>query len=185
MNQHYTKNQRTRRYIIGATPTPERHRHLGGLRCEFIKAKYAPHALVSRYRARWASPLDLYRDKEIIDNDQHQAGLRFGRAYHRAMSGEAACRERSRRIDSHETPNMSDGLQRALDCVEQTYAALSSDTVGAMIDVCAYERRQRPQRRSASCAKDLDVWRLNGAWHLQSFVTTGKVKFTRIKLVCL
>ena len=140
MNKHYTKNQGTRRYIIGATPTPERHRHLGGLRCEFIKAKHTPNTLLSRYRARWASPLDLYRSKQIIDRNQHQAGLRFGRAYHHAVSSEPACHERSRRIDSSATSDITDGLQQALDYVEQAYAALSSDTVGVMIDVCAHER---------------------------------------------
>ena len=100
MNKHYAKNQSASRYKYGAIPTTERHRHLGGLRHQFIKAEDDPNALVGRYRARWASPLDLYRDKQIIDRTQHQAGLRFGRSYHHAVSGGAACRERSRRIDS-------------------------------------------------------------------------------------
>jgi len=140
MNKHKTRNRKTSRYITGATPTPERHRHQGGLRHQFIKARDVSGASVGRYRARWASPLDLYRDRQVINRAQHQAGLQFGRAYHHAVSSDPACRERSRRIDSPELSDISDGLQRALAYVEQAYAALLSDTIGVMIDVCAYER---------------------------------------------
>ena len=140
MNKHYAKNQSASRYKYGAIPTTERHRHLGGLRHQFIKAEDDPNALVGRYRARWASPLDLYRDKQIIDRAQHQAGLRFGRSYHHAVSGEAACRERNRRIDSPTTPDMSDSLRQALDFVEQAHASLTSDTFNVVIDVCAYAK---------------------------------------------
>jgi hypothetical protein len=140
MNKPYTKNRRASRYVTGATPTAERHRHQGGFHREFIKADGSSGKLVKRYRARWASPLDLYHDRQIIDRPQHQAGLRFGRAYHHVVSSEVACRERSRRIDNPETPDISDGLQLALKFVEQTYAALTSDTVNVMIDVCAYAK---------------------------------------------
>lgn len=138
MNKHYDQNQKTSRYIFGAFPTPERYRKLGGFRREFIKPDDMSGAMVQRYRARWATPLDLYRDKQVIDRAQYLAGLQFGRSYHHAVSSEPACRERSRRIDSPETADMSDGLRQALAYVEQVYAAISSDTVNVMIDVCAY-----------------------------------------------
>ena len=140
MNKHYAKNQRPSRYIIGAAPTPERHRHLGGFRRKFIKADDASGAVVQRYRARWASPLDLYRDKQIIDRGQFLAGLRFGRIYRYAVSSELACHERARRIDSPSTPDGSDSLQRALAYVEQAHAALTSDTMNVVIDVCAHAK---------------------------------------------
>ncbi len=140
MNKHNTENHKQGKYRIGAVPTPERHRKMGGLRRGFVETDSASGIFVQRYRARWASPLDLYRDRKFIDRAQHVAGLRFGRAYHHAVSSEPACRERGSRIDSPETSDISDSLQQALEYVEQAHAALSSDTVHVVIDVCAYAR---------------------------------------------
>lgn len=138
MNKHYDQNQKTSRYIFGTPPTPERYRKLGGFRREFVKPDDTSGAMVQRYRARWATPLDLYRDKQVIDRGQYLAGLQFGRSYHHAVSSEPACRERSRRIDSPASSDLSENLQQALAYVEQAYGAISTDTVNIMIDVCAY-----------------------------------------------
>ena len=144
MDKHTSKNQKVDKYVLGIAPTAERQRHQGGFRREYVKADGSAGIAVQRYRARWPAPLDLYLDMEIIDRDQHQAGLQFGRAYRQAVSNEAACHERARRIDSppaaSDMSDTPDGLQRALDYVEQAYAALSSDVFNTMTDVCAYER---------------------------------------------
>ena len=137
MHTHKNKNPRTSRYKTAAAPTLERRGKMGGFRREYIKVN---GAVVKRYRARWATPLDLYHDQQLIDAVQHQAGVQFGQSYNLAVSSEPACLERSRRIDSPAMLNTSDDLQLALAYVEQAYDALTADTVGVVIDVCAYER---------------------------------------------
>lgn len=137
MHNHKNKNPRTSRYKTAAAPTSERCRKMGGFRREAIKVN---GTIVKRYRARWATPLDLYHDQQLIDAVQHQAGVQFGQSYNLAVSSEPACLERRRRIDSPAALNASGDLQRALTYVEQAYDALTADTVGAVIDVCAYER---------------------------------------------
>ena len=166
MNKHNTENHKHSKYGIGAVPTPERHRKMGGLRRGFVETDSASGIFVQRYRARWASPLDLYRDKKLINRAQHLAGLRFGRAYHHAVASEPACRERGSRIDSPETADASDCLTQALEYVEQAYAALSSDTVHVVIDVCAYAR---PVTNSEALGKlNKGLGRLALEWGLAS-----------------
>jgi len=140
MNKHYPKNHKPSEYRLGAFPTTERCRHMGGFRRTFIKADDASGAVVQRYRARWASPLDLYRDKQIINRAQFLAGLRFGRIYQYAVSSKTAYSDRASRIDSPSPRNTSDSLLRALAYVEQAHASLSSETMSVVIDVCAHAR---------------------------------------------
>jgi len=140
------KKYKPRRFVISELPTPERCRKMGGFRHQYVKVGNGRGMAILRCRARWASPLDLYRDRQVIDHAQYQAGLQFGRSYRYAIAGEAACHERSRRIDNPETSDMNEGLLRALACVEQAHAALSADTVNVVIDICAYAQPAENQR---------------------------------------
>ena len=157
-----TRNQKTRPLVRGVMPTQERRSRLGGVQGEYIP--HDRHTDVLRYRARWASPLDMYREKQIIDPAQHQAGLRFGSAYQRAVSSAEAFFERSRRIDSPEAQAQSEAIQRALAYVEQAYEALSSDTVGVVIDVCAYQQPVSSPEAFGTLRKGLG--RLAVTWHM-------------------
>ncbi len=156
------RNQKIRPLVRGTMPTQERRSRLGGIFGEYIP--HDRHTDILRYRARWASPLDLYRDRQMIDPAQHQAGLRFGSAYQRAVSSAGACFERSRRIDSPTSETQSKALQRALAYVEQAYNTLSSDTVDIVIDVCAYEQPVSSPEALNKLSKGLG--RLAVSWHL-------------------
>lgn len=147
-----TKKNASRRKPLGEKPSPQRFGHTGGLCRDVIKAKDQRGLATLRYRARWPSPLDLYRDKRIIDHNQYHAGVRFLQSYHRAVSGGAACHERIRQVHSSSTPNVPERIQRALDYVKQAYSALSSDEVSVVIDVCAYSQlAASPEELSLLC----------------------------------
>ena len=83
MHNHKNKNPRTSRYKTAAAPTLERRGKMGGFHREAIKVN---GAIVKRYRARWATPLDLYHDQQLIDPVQHQAGVQFGQSYNLVVS---------------------------------------------------------------------------------------------------
>ncbi|MCL2468905.1 MAG: hypothetical protein FWF24_01565 [Alphaproteobacteria bacterium] len=124
--------------VKGETPCPERFRHMGGLRCDLVKDLRRKKPATLRYRTRWASPLELYRDRQVINEAQYEAGLQFWQAYHHAVSGGAACCERASRIDSPTRLRIPDTAARALVYVKQAYAVLTSDMLDVLVDICAY-----------------------------------------------
>ena len=130
----------TNKVRTGQAPCPERFQHSGGLRRDLVKSNGKKKLDTLRYRARWSSPLDRYCEKKLIGYAQYEAGIRFWKAYHHAVSGGAACSARASRIDSPARLGLPDRLRRALACVEQAYAVLTADVLGVVIDVCAYDQ---------------------------------------------
>ncbi|MDD2324512.1 MAG: hypothetical protein PHW63_00655 [Alphaproteobacteria bacterium] len=142
----------THKVRTGQAPCPERFQHGGGLRRDLIKSHDKRKPSTLRYRARWSSPLDRYCEMKLIGYAQYEAGIRFWKAYHRAVSGGAACSARASRIDSPARLCLPDRLRRAFACVEQAYAVLTADVLGVVIDVCAYDQ-------PAASPQELDLLR--------------------------
>jgi hypothetical protein len=147
-----TLKRTTNKVKTGQSPCPERFQHSGGLRRELISSNDKRKPSTLRYRARWSSPLDLYCDRKLIGYAQYEAGMRFWKSYHCAVSGGAACSARASRIDSPERLFLPDRLRRALTYVEQAYAVLTKDVLGVVIDVCAY-------KQPAASPQELDLLR--------------------------
>jgi hypothetical protein len=148
---------------VGIAPTKERRRQNGGVIKETIKNSHKKY--VSRYRAVWECPLDVYRDADLISPKEHYAGIGFRRAYY----GAVISRPRdSRPVSAEEAAKEPTMYEKALD---QVYNILPSDELNAVINVCGFsEHRWNPQAYE-KMRKGLG--HLAVQWNMAAFETCG------------
>src|SRR4029079_5450248 len=91
--------------------------------------------LIKRYRAVWECPLDAYLGRRAISEPEHRAGLKFRRAYHRAVLSRSAAYRRLNNSSTNTGPTSSDKL------LKQAYRTLSPYYKGTIIDICGYDQR--------------------------------------------
>ncbi len=166
-----TKQDSITNQNIDCSPTPERHRHNGGVIATALGLAADGKTFTNEYRAVWECPLDAYKDLNVISESEHQAGLRFRHAYHRAVLSRHATFERlnSRPIDTRLTPS-----ERLL---KDAYTKIPSYNKGTIIDICGHDQPARDMDALEKLRKGLG--HLAVAWHSAAIeVTEHKQKTT-------
>lgn len=142
----------------GIAPTKERRRQNGGIICEVLESDSKGRPLMTRYRAVWECPLDVYRDRKLISPVQYRAGLRFHRIYRSAVL-------RRHRDDLRPTsleqaamePTMQDKL------LNEAYHILVPGEVDVVITVCGHNQMIYSAKAYEKLRKGLG--HLAIAWH--------------------
>lgn len=142
---------------MGETPTKERRHQNGGVMSETVARDVDDKSLVKRYRAVWECPLDVYKDRKIITEPEHRAGLRFRQAYHRTVLSRSAARERLNRYPAKEGLTMNEKL------IKDAYHVVSPHNIGAVIDVCGHGQMIWSSKALESLRKGLGD--LAVSWH--------------------
>jgi hypothetical protein len=130
---NYRRGQLSGKSRATVKPTQERHWHNGGLIAETVVSGNS--GIITRYRAVWECPLDVYRDRRILSPTQYRAGLRLRRAFrdvvarHRAM-----CSRMMQSLSLSETSSMSDKI------IKDASAIVAAGDMPTVIDVCGYDQ---------------------------------------------
>lgn len=163
MKQHSVTNSQN-----DCSPTPERHRHNGGVIATALGLAADGKTFTNQYRAVWECPLDAYKDLHVISEAEHLAGLRFRQAYHRAVLSRRAGFERlnNRPIDTRLTPS-----ERLL---KDAYKKLSLYNRGTVIDICGHDQLARDMDALEKLRKGLG--HLAVAWHSAAIEVTEHKK---------
>ncbi len=126
-----------RHYVMH--PTKERCRHNGGVDAEISRKSFRGSFLVRRYRAAWECPLDMYRKLNVITLTEHRAGLRFRRAYFRAVSSRSAAYERLNCYPIGVSLSYSERL------LKNAHRLLPLNNLRAIINICGHDRQIQSQ----------------------------------------
>ncbi len=118
-----------------ATPTKERRQQNGGLIREDIRSGNGQ--TVRRYRARWESPIDVYRGHGVITRRAYQAALRFHRIYY----GVVLLRRRSSRPISEEHASWK--KTRVEKLLELAREIIEPADMNAVIEICGHGLQAR------------------------------------------
>lgn len=135
-----TKQDSVTNQNIDCSPTPERHRHNGGVIATALGLGADGKTFTNQYRAVWECPLDAYKDLHVISELEHQAGLRFRHAYHRAILSRRAGFER---LNNHPTDTRLTPSERLL---RDAYRKMSPYNKGAVIDICGHDREAQDDK---------------------------------------
>lgn len=111
-------------------PTKERRQHNGGVREEVLVWTEDGKPLVKRYHAVWECPLDAYRDRALISNQEHRAGIKFRRAYYGAVLNQKQDYKPTSQKQASRRPTMSERI------LKQAYQTLPSDELDVVVTVC-------------------------------------------------
>lgn len=141
---------------LGVAPTKERRRQNGGVVAETIYQDANGKALIKRYRAVCECVLDAYLRRKAISEPQHRAGLRFRRAYYRAILSRGAAYERLRKA----SPPL--GFTHSERMLKQAYRTLSPQYKGAVIDICGHDQPAQDMAKLDRLQKGLG--QLAGIW---------------------
>lgn len=147
---------------MGEVPTKERQHQNGGVFSEIVECDVNGKALIKRYRAVWECPLDAYRDRKILTGPEHLAGLRFRKAYYKAILSRRATSERLRPYSLR--PSV--GLTTSEKILKEAYQTLPPYNKGIIIDICGHDLPARDQATLDKLKEGLGHLALR--WHMAS-----------------
>lgn len=148
---------------MGQAPTSERRRQNGGVFAEIIDRDARGRILMRRYKAVWECPLDAYLDHGAISPAEHQAGLKFRRAYFSAVLCKRAAYERK----GCNTPFIIIRPTSSERTLREAYRAVSTYSIGAIIDICGLDQPAKDREKLERLRKGLGqlsaLWGMAGA----------------------
>ena len=156
------KNRTTGIYSRGTAPTRERQQKLGGILSEPVHEKSGSKTYITRYRSGIECSLDHYRDAQKISLAEHEAGMKFRRAYLRAVlhiQTQDTTGSHGDREMAYVTPIYSEHLLR------KAHAVLSSVQKSVLIDVCGHDFGVGNTSRLMTLRRGLDelveLWKIS------------------------
>ncbi len=121
----------------GEQATPERHLQQGGVRTEVVDRDAYNRIIIKRQRATIECALDRYFLQEKLNENDYEAGMKFRRAYLRAV---LKVKVDDSGAGSHGDFEMATLIVIASDkLLRQAYAILSPAQKSVVINVCGHD----------------------------------------------
>lgn len=148
---------------IGQQPTKERHQHNGGMIAETVDRDASGKAILKRYKAIAECVLDSYFIREIISEAEYEAGMRFRKAYLRAV---LHVRVDDVGAGSHHDPEMSiHTVMLSEQLIRQAYSVFDLTEQAVIITVCGHDDwaggAHRMKAFHTGMAKLIELWNIS------------------------
>lgn len=149
-------------------PTQERRIHNGGVVSEPVTWDKDGKSVVNRYRAVWETPLDAYKDSDLITDPQHKAGLRYREAYHKAVLSRPPIYK-----GLVPTPANTE-LTKSEKLIKDAHRIISPDNKEVVVNVCGHGQMIYSERALDKLRKGLGELAIS--WHMAAIETCDHKK---------